>query len=146
LQLVSLEGTYILFQAAIRWLVPSLQPTIRKLKEARETRNAVMKEFKSHVFSEFDTDRSVWLRAIRVFAELDCLFSLAKSSIAMGEPSCRPEFVDGDSAWVEFEELRHPALCVREGMKGKGDFIPNDVKLGGEVGRIVLLTGLFHFV
>jgi len=105
-----------------------------------------MKEFKFRLFAEFDTDRSVWLRAIRVFAELDCLFSLAKSSVAMGEPSCRPEFVEGDEAWVQFEELRHPALCVREGTKGKGDFIPNDVKLGGEVGRIILLTGLSHSV
>jgi DNA mismatch repair protein MSH6 len=78
------------------------------------------------------------LRAIRVFAELDCLFSLAKSSSALGEPICRPEFVEGDAAWVDFEDLRHPALCVRPGLK---DFIPNDVKLGGDVGRIALLTG-----
>lgn len=82
----------------------------------------------------------MWLRAIRVLAELDCLFSLAKSSQAMGEPVCRPEFVESEGeAWVEFEELRHPALAMRT----KGDFIPNDVKLGGEVGRIALLTGEF---
>jgi DNA mismatch repair protein MSH6 len=74
-----------------------------------------------------------------VFAELDCLFSLAKSSIAIGEPACRPEFVEGDEAWLEFEELRHPALCVEVG-KGR-NFIPNDVRLGGGVGRIALLTG-----
>jgi hypothetical protein len=80
------------------------------------------------------------LRATRVFAELDCLLSLAKSSSAMGEPVCRPQLVEGDAAWMEFEELRHPALCVRPGMK---DFIPNDVKLGGDAGRIALLTGKF---
>jgi len=83
------------------------------------------------------------LRAIRVFAELDCLFSLAKSSNALGEPICRPQLVEGDAAWVEFEDLRHPALCVRPGMK---DFIPNNVKLGGEVGRIALLTGRFIYL
>jgi DNA mismatch repair protein MSH6 len=55
-------------------------------------------------------DRALWLRAIRVFAELDCLFSLAKSSIAIGEPSCRSEFVESDSALLDFTELRHPAL------------------------------------
>ena len=74
------------------------------------------------------------------------MFSLAKSSVAIGEPSCRPEFVEGDQACVHFEELRHPALCVREGARGKGDFIPNDVKLGGDVGRIVLLTGRLTLV
>ncbi|KAH7886999.1 muts domain V-domain-containing protein [Phlebopus sp. FC_14] len=123
-------------KAANRWVVPSLQPMIRSLKEARENRNTAIKEFKGRLFAEFDVDRGVWLRAVRVLAELDCLFSLAKSSIAIGEPSCRPEFVDGDAAFVEFEELRHPTLAnLRE------SFIPNDVKLGGDVGRIALLTG-----
>ncbi|PCH35419.1 DNA mismatch repair protein Msh6 [Wolfiporia cocos MD-104 SS10] len=126
-------------KSAVRWIVPSLQPTVRKLKEARENRNTAVKGFKNRVYAEFDADRSVWLRAIRVLAELDCLFSLAKSSSALGEPCCRPEFVEGDAAWVDFEELRHPALCVSTGLKG--DFIPNNVKLGGDVGRIALLTG-----
>ncbi|KAJ8596178.1 DNA mismatch repair protein Msh6 [Rhizopogon salebrosus TDB-379] len=123
-------------KAASRWTVPSLQPTIRSLKEARENRSAAVKSFKGRLYAEFDTDRGTWLRAVRVLAELDCLFSLAKASVAMGEPSCRPEFVEGDAAFFEFEELRHPMLAsLREG------FVANDVKLGGEVGRIALLTG-----
>lgn len=56
----------------------------------------------------------------------------------MGEPICRPEFVEGDAAWLDFEELRHPTLCLSTSLK---DFIPNDVKLGGDVGKIALLTG-----
>lgn len=60
-----------------------------------------------------------------------------------GEPVCRPEFVEGDAAWVEFKDLRHPALCVRSGLK---DFIPNNVKLGRDVGRIALLTGEFCYI
>ncbi|KAI5996268.1 DNA mismatch repair protein Msh6 [Pisolithus albus] len=123
-------------KAAKRWVVPSLQPTIRRLKEARENRNTSVKDFKGRLYAEFDTDRGVWLRAIRVLAELDCLFSLAKSSIAIGEPSCRPEFVEGEAAFVEFEELRHPTLSAL-----RDNFIPNDIKLGGAMGRIVLLTG-----
>ena len=63
--------------------------------------------------------------------------SLAKASTALGEPVCRPEFVQRDDAVIEFEELRHPAMCLR-----RGDFIPNDVKMGGDVGRVVLLTGM----
>ncbi|EGO03735.1 hypothetical protein SERLA73DRAFT_119383 [Serpula lacrymans var. lacrymans S7.3] len=122
-------------KAAARWLVPSLQSTIRKLKEARENRNTAIKEFKNRLYAEFDADRGVWLRAVRVLAELDCLFSLAKSSRALGEPLCRPEFVEGDAAWIDFKELRHPALSgLRE------DFIPNDVRLGGEMSRVALLT------
>ncbi|KDQ32081.1 hypothetical protein PLEOSDRAFT_1100597 [Pleurotus ostreatus PC15] len=125
-------------KAAIRWVVPSLQGTIRALKEARETRNTTIKSFRNRVYAEFDTDRSLWLRAIRVFAELDCLISLAKSSLAIDEPSCRPEFVKGDMALVDFEELRHPTLSMSANVR---DFIPNDIKLGGDYGRIALLTG-----
>ncbi|KAF5348092.1 hypothetical protein D9757_013744 [Collybiopsis confluens] len=115
--------------------------------EAREKRNTAIKKFKFRIYNEFDEDRGIWLRAIRVFAKLDCLFSLAKSSAAIGEPSCRPKFVgeeEGDgSAWFDFKSLRHPTLCVNGSVE---DFIPNDVKLGGDVGKIALLTaenGLF---
>ncbi|KAM5536095.1 hypothetical protein V8D89_010194 [Ganoderma adspersum] len=124
---------------AKRFIVPALQLTIRKLKEARENRNTAIKDFKNRLYAEFDADRSVWLRAIRVLAELDCLFSLAKASSALGEPACRPELVEGDEAFIDFEELRHPALVASFSLKG--DFIPNDVRLGGHVGRIALLTG-----
>ncbi|KAG6861406.1 hypothetical protein C0995_000535 [Termitomyces sp. Mi166 len=124
-------------KAKSRWVVRSLQAKVRQLKEARENRNTAIKAFKFRVFAEFDADRSVWLRSIKVFAELDCLFSLTKSSVAIGEPVCRPEFVEGDSAWVDFEELRHPTLSLTSSKS----FIPNDVKLGGDVGKIVLLTG-----
>ncbi|KAI0049216.1 DNA mismatch repair protein Msh6 [Auriscalpium vulgare] len=132
-QWVKVGGT----KAATRWRVPALAATIRSLKEARERRNVSVKSFKFRLFDEFDKDRGVWLRAIRVMAELDCLLSLAKSSNALGEPCCRPQFVEGDEAFVDFEELRHPAMALRT----KTDFIPNDVKLGNGVGRIALLTG-----
>ena len=49
-------------------------------------------------------------------------------SNAFGEPACRPQLVEGDKAWVKFEELRHPAM----GLRTKSDFIPNNVKLGGK--------------
>lgn len=111
------------------------------MKEARERRNAAIKEFKFRLYAEFDEDRSVWLRTIRVFAELDCLFSLAKSSTAIGEPACRPEFVEDGAAWFDFKGLRHPTLCASTSVD---DFIPNDVKLGGDVGKIALLTGEFY--
>ncbi|KAG7445110.1 DNA mismatch repair protein Msh6, partial [Guyanagaster necrorhizus] len=125
-------------KAKTRWQVFGLQKSVRALKEARENRNTIMKAFKNRVFEEFDADRGVWLRAIRVFAELDCLFSLAKSSSVLGEPVCRPELVEGDSAFVDFKDLRHPTLAISANMKS---FIPNDVKLGGDAGRIALLTG-----
>jgi DNA mismatch repair protein MSH6 len=69
---------------------------------------------------------------------------LAKSSAAIGEPSCRPEFVAvggagaGAGNFVDFKELRHPTLCLSTNLRS---FIPNDVKMGGDVGKVILLTG-----
>ncbi|TEB23394.1 DNA mismatch repair protein msh6 [Coprinellus micaceus] len=125
-------------KAKNRYVVPSLQKTIRKLKEARETRNTVIKTFKFRLFEEFSKDRAIWLRSVRVLSELDCLFSLAKSSTAIGTPSCRPEFVGGEKAFIDFEELRHPTVCLNPNITS---FVDNDVKMGGEKAGIVLLTG-----
>ncbi|KAH7092791.1 DNA mismatch repair protein Msh6 [Auriculariales sp. MPI-PUGE-AT-0066] len=120
-----------------RYDVPELQPLIRELKEARETRVSVKKEFVQRVFAAFDQDRGVWLRAVRMLAELDCLFSLAKASEAIGA-TCRPDIVRGDRASIDFVNLKHPALCLRR----DDDFIPNDVKLGSaNAPRVILLTG-----
>ncbi|KJA23091.1 hypothetical protein HYPSUDRAFT_40213 [Hypholoma sublateritium FD-334 SS-4] len=125
-------------KAKNRFVVGSFQKRVRKLKEAQENRTAAIKAFKFRLYAEFDNDRVLWLRAVRVFAELDCLFSLAKSSAAIGEPSCRPTFVDGDEAVIDFQDLRHPTLCLNTNEK---PFIPNDVKLGGDKPKTVLLTG-----
>jgi len=113
---------------------------IQSLKEATENRNQAIKNFKNRLLSEFDGDRGVWLRTVRALSELDCLISLAKSSVALGKPRCRPGVVEGESAFVDFRELRHPALCASERLKG--EFVPNDVQLGGGKGMIALLTGL----
>lgn len=81
----------------------------------------------------------------RIIAELDCLVSLARSSQAMDEPKCRPQLVESPSAFVDFEELRHPSMCLRSDA-----FIPNNVQLGAppaasgdpsSSARQVLLTG-----
>ncbi|KAL1746027.1 muts domain V-domain-containing protein [Schizophyllum fasciatum] len=124
-------------KAKTRYVVPALQAEIRKLKEARENRKTAIATFKSRLYAEFDVDRPLWLKTIRVFAELDCLFSLAKSSAAIGEPSCRPEFAESATSFMDFQELRHPTLSLHK----VEEFIPNDIKLGGDVGKIALLTG-----
>jgi len=47
------------------------------------------------------------------------VFSLAKSSAVIGSPLCRPEFVDDkqSTAFIDFEELRHPILCLNMNLK-----------------------------
>lgn len=118
-----------------RYYSPELRSLVRQLQEAQETHSQIVKEVAGRFFIRFDKDYSTWLAAVQIIAQLDCLISLAKASSALGEPSCRPEFVDGRTV-VEFEELRHPCM-----LPNVTDFIPNDVKLGGDTAKINLLTG-----
>jgi DNA mismatch repair protein MSH6 len=111
----------------------------------------VVGEMKARLYARFDADYGAWMAVVRAVAHLDCLVGLSVfNEGGLGEPKCRPEFVEvGDGrAFVEFEELRHP--CILEGYltclkwaneRIKQDFIPNDVSLGGKVPNLVLLTG-----
>ncbi|WWC85565.1 uncharacterized protein L201_000429 [Kwoniella dendrophila CBS 6074] len=122
-------------KAVDRYCTPQTIPLIREIQEAKETANATKKDFYKRLLGEFDKDRKVWLKAVRVIAELDCLVSLAKASGDMDEPKCRPEFIESSLAFIDFEELRHPSMCLRS------DFISNNVQLGYTQARQVLLTG-----
>ncbi|AEO59871.1 hypothetical protein MYCTH_2308482 [Thermothelomyces thermophilus ATCC 42464] len=119
-----------------RYYFRELEDLVRELQEAEETHSQIVKEVASRFFKRFDVDYDIWLQAIRIIAQLDCLISLAKSSSALGTPSCRPVFVDDDRSVIEFKELRHPCM-----VNTVADFIPNDIKLGGDEAKINLLTG-----
>ncbi len=119
-----------------RYYFGELSDLIRQLQEAEETHSQLVKEVAARLFKRFDVDYDTWQRAIRVVSQLDCLVSLARSSSSLGEPSCRPVFVDEERSVMEFGELRHPCM-----LNTVDDFIPNDVVLGGDSARINLLTG-----
>lgn len=119
-----------------RYYFPELKGLIRQLQEAQETHGQIVKQVSSRFHARFDQDYSIWLQAVKVIAQLDCLISLAAASAALGESSCRPTFIDAERSVVEFEELRHPCM-----LPNVTDFIPNDVKLGGEAAHFNLLTG-----
>ncbi|KAK7753085.1 DNA mismatch repair protein msh6 [Diatrype stigma] len=119
-----------------RYYFKELTELIRQLQECEETHSQLVKEVAARLFKRFDVDYDTWQQAIRVVAQLDCLVSLARSSSSLGEPSCRPQFVDEEHSVVEFEELRHPCM-----LNTVDDFIPNDIVLGGGSANISLLTG-----
>ncbi|KAK5993017.1 DNA mismatch repair protein msh6 [Cladobotryum mycophilum] len=119
-----------------RFYFPQLTDLVRKLQEAEETHSQLVREVASRFFKKFDVDYPTWIRAIQIIAQLDCLVSLAKASGSLGEPSCRPQFIDEERSVIEFEELRHPCM-----INTVDDFIPNDIKLGGDQAKINLLTG-----
>ena len=119
-----------------RYYFPELRSLIRKLQETQETHSQIVKEVAGRFYQRFDEHYATWLAAVKIISQLDCLISLAKASASLGEPSCRPVFVEDERSILEFEELRHPCL-----LSSVEDFIPNDVQLGGNKANIDLLTG-----
>ncbi|SPC64145.1 related to MSH6 - DNA mismatch repair protein [Ustilago sp. UG-2017b] len=119
-----------------RWYSPKVRDLVQDIKEARETRLAALKQFHQSLFASFSEKSDVFLQAVKTVAEIDCLLSLAKASYAIGEPSCRPELVDNETALLEFEELRHPCIAG-----DNVEFIPNDIRLGGKNDEVIILTG-----
>lgn len=78
--------------------------------------------------------------AARCAAELDCLLSLAKASMTLGEHACRPEFVTRPSsrgAFIDVEECRHLLVIPPAGQ----EVIPNSLAVGGLNAHIFVLTG-----
>ncbi|KAF1817391.1 DNA mismatch repair protein muts [Eremomyces bilateralis CBS 781.70] len=119
-----------------RFYFPELKALVRSLQEGQETHSQIVKEVSSRFYKRFDQEYSTWLAAVKVVAQLDCLISLAKASSSLGEPSCRPTFVDQERAFISFTELRHPCM-----VHTVSDFIPNDIVLGGTHPNVDLLTG-----
>lgn len=123
-------------QGVKRYYTPELRKLVRELQEAQETHAQIVKGVAGRFYALFDEHYSVYLASVKITAQLDCLISLAKASNSLGEPACRPVFVDDERSVVEFDELRHPCM-----LNTGTDFIPNDIKLGGEAPNISLLTG-----
>lgn len=119
-----------------RYYFPELKTLIRKLQEAQETHSQIVREVASRFYARFDEDYEIWLAAVKIISQLDCLISLAKASVSLGQPSCRPLLVDGERSVLEIVDLRHPCL-----LSNVDEFIPNDITLGGEHASMTLLTG-----
>lgn len=123
-------------QAVKRYYSPELRKMVRAYQEAQETYAQITKQVAGRFFVRFDEDYKMWLAAVNIVAQLDCLISLSKASQSLGTPRCRPEFVDEKRTVLEFEELRHPTMAT-----SVDTFIPNDIRLGGSSPNIDLLTG-----
>ncbi|TQS36934.1 hypothetical protein Golomagni_02607 [Golovinomyces magnicellulatus] len=119
-----------------RYYFTELRQLIRQLQEAQETHNQIVKQVAKKFYARFDLDYTLWQQVIRIVAQLDCLISIAAASSALGEPSCRPRFVESERSLIQFEELRHPCM-----LSHVTDYIPNDINLGGKATKITLLTG-----
>ena len=97
-----------------------------------------LKEIEAELFAELRKDVAAEAprlqRTAMALGELDALSALADLSAEHGY--CRPELHEG--AEIEIKESRHPTL---EALLPPGEYVPNDLDLGGEHGRLLLITG-----
>lgn len=95
------------------------------------------------IFAKFDALRTVWAAVAHATAFLDALGSLAQLASRPGY--CRPNILDcppDKSPCIRIEQGRHP--CI-ENTPTSGEFVPNNLKLGGsgsgESEMVLLLSG-----
>ncbi|KAJ3298249.1 DNA mismatch repair protein msh6 [Borealophlyctis nickersoniae] len=124
-------------QSVTRYWSPRVERLVKEFQEARETEEEALRNIKARMCEKFDQNYEQWLTLIKNVAELDCLMGLARCRRELGEPLCRPEFVEDGPSVLELEELRHP--CILPGIASS--FIPNDTNLGGDKANMILLTG-----
>lgn len=118
-----------------RYWSPEVKATARSLMEQRETHKTVCDNLILRMYQRFDKHYDLWMSAIKIASNIDCLLALTKTSETISFPSCRPTFISDSDSKIEFDELRHPCFL------GTSDFIPNDVHLGGSEASFNLLTG-----
>lgn len=118
-----------------RYWSPEVRKLVRELLEQKELHKVVCDTLRSRMYDKFGANYSIWVEAVNVISSIDCLIALTKTSETIGFPSCRPKFMESESGFVDFKELRHPCFV------GTKDFIPNDISLGGSNPNIGLLTG-----
>jgi DNA mismatch repair protein MutS len=119
---------------AERYITPELKEyedqVLRAEERAKELEYELFLELRDRVGAE--APRIVQIG--RALAQIDVLAALAE--VAAQRRWCRPEMVV--EPVLEIESGRHPVL---DSLLPAGEFVPNDIRLGGEGGTILLLTG-----
>lgn len=132
--------------------VPPEYRRVQTLKNAERYTTPELKEYEEKVLSAEERSRHLelelfqslreqvaghtprLLRVAEILAELDVLAALAE--LAASRQYCRPQIVD--EPVLHIEAGRHPVL---EQTLPAGTFVPNDVHLDPEDGRLWLITG-----
>jgi DNA mismatch repair protein MutS len=133
----SIPGDYIRKQTvknAERYITPELKEHEEKVLRAEERACELEYELFTTLRDRVSAEAPRLIQAGGVLAQLDVLAALAELAARHGY--CRPEIVA--EPIFEIEAGRHPVL---DALLAPGDFVPNDVHLGGDPGSILLITG-----
>ena len=119
---------------AERYITAELKEYEEKVLRAEERAYELEYELFSTLRDRVAAEAPRLIQAGAVLAQLDALSSLAELAARHGY--CRPEFVEEPVFLVDAG--RHPVL---DAILPPGDLVPNDLRLGGEHGSTLLITG-----
>ena len=119
---------------AERYITPQLKEYEDKVLRAEE--RSIDLEYDLFVaLREKAADHTTGLQATaRAIAEFDVLLSLA--SVAAKRHYCRPILTS--EPMLEIRDGRHPVI---EALMTAGQFVPNDITMSSETGRVLVVTG-----
>ncbi|AMV39950.1 DNA mismatch repair protein MutS [Planctomyces sp. SH-PL62] len=119
---------------AERYYTPELKEFENEVRNADERANALEYELFTSLRDRVSADAPRLIQAGSALAQVDVLSSLAELAARQGY--CRPEVVA--EPVFEVEAGRHPVL---DALLPRGEFVPNDTKLGPDWGDLLLITG-----
>lgn len=117
-----------------RYITPELKEYEEKVLSADEKAVALEQQLFNELREQVAGEIQQLQQTSNVIAEVDVLANLA--FIAAQRGYCRPEMTDEPN--IDVREARHPVLDVK--LPG-GEFVPNDLRLGTEQGRVQIITG-----
>jgi len=111
--------------------VRDVAPLVEALDDADAAVSGAKLDALRRLFAAFDDERDRWTCAVRCVATLDALLALAHVSAAPG--FCRATLAPVKDAVLSVVDGAHPCL--------EGDVISNDVAVGGNSPKMLLLSG-----
>ncbi len=117
-----------------RFITPELKEHEEKVLRAEEESHNLEQELFNALRDRVARECLRLKNSAEVLAEVDVLAALAV--LATNNRYCRPE-VTTDPV-LDLRESRHPVL---DRLQPTGEFVPNDVRLGGSCGHVQIITG-----
>ncbi|XP_057339298.1 probable DNA mismatch repair protein Msh6 [Microplitis mediator] len=116
-----------------RYWTAETKEILRRLTEAEEQREKVLKDSDRRTFAKFSEHYDMWATAVYKVAVLDVLISLAQ--YARSGDMCVPEINDTNEVMIDIKDGKHPFIT-------SDNFVPNDTSLASNgYGPLVILTG-----
>ncbi|KAK7259232.1 hypothetical protein RIF29_24833 [Crotalaria pallida] len=127
-----------------RYWSPDIKRFLRELSQAESEKESLLRSTLQRLIGHFCEHHTKWRQLVSATAELDVLISLAIACDYYEGPKCRPSFLGTlctkETPCLSAKSLGHPVL--RSDSLGKGDFVPNDITIGGpDNASFILLTG-----